>query len=218
MRLAALASVGFPFALTRIVQATLLWSVPWATGVFQGPTQAGIVGTALRVAGALGAALAAVRFSTRPTLIEMNTLRRYEDLSRLLKLAGFGAATLALSGVIGAAVLGSTLLQTLFGTAFGDAKPILVLALIGLIGEGAMGLSDDFVRVSDQAGRVLTLQVALSLAFSVAAFSLAAIGPIPAMIAYVSYYFVFAFIMIRWASIELRKRRARSPSELQLAQ
>lgn len=209
--LAQLSVTGLPFAATRIVQTVLIWAVPWAIAVFHGAAEAGLVATALRVAGAFGAALSALRFVLRPALVRLHTLADHQALHHLLQRVSLAGSLLALSAAVLMLLIGGEVLEGLFGPAFAAAKPFLVLALVALAGEGMTGLADDFVRITHRAGRVLVLQVALTALSITAVLALAPLGPLPAMAAYTAYPFVFCIISILWARnclAELRSGRS----------
>lgn len=194
-----LAGTGLPFAATRVVQTALVWSAPWAIGFFHGAAEAGLVGTALRVAAAVGAALSALRFALRPTLIRLYARGEHERLARLLRRVGAAAFLIALGAAVFMLGFGEALLALFFGDAFAAANIVLVLALVALAGEGMTGLSDDLVRVAHRAGKVLAAQVAFTACAIGLIIALSPLGTLPAMSAYVAYPYLFGAIMLFWS-------------------
>jgi len=76
----------------------------------------------------------------------------------------------------------------------------LLLALIGLLGEGATGIADEVVRVGNRAKSVLLLQTAMMIGMLPIIFALARQSASAAIAAYVCYSLIFAAAMLQWAT------------------
>ena len=195
-----LCKIGLPFAATRIVTLAFGWSVAWAIAFHHGPAIGGVVGTVMQIATAVGAPLAAFRFVIRPKLVQLWALRDRAALQQLsiqvsLVAVGFVVLTTILASLFGQFALG-----LFFTEEFRAAYPLLLLALIGLLGEGATGIADEVVRVGNRAKSVLLLQTAMMIGMLPIIFALARQSASAAIAAYVCYSLIFAAAMLQWAT------------------
>jgi O-antigen/teichoic acid export membrane protein len=195
-----LCTVGFPFAATRVVTMAFLWSVTWAIAMFQGPAAAGIVGTTMQVAAAIGAPLAAFRFVIRPKLVRLWTLQDMAALKTMSVRVSVYASGGAVVAMLAATLLGQTFLSFFFGSSFSTAGPILLFGLIALLGDAITGVADDIMRVANRANRVLLVQVTLIVMVVPAIFILARTGVLPAIAAFACYSFIFGGAMLLWSA------------------
>jgi O-antigen/teichoic acid export membrane protein len=194
-----LCRTGLPFAATRIVTLGFSWCVAWAVAIHRGPASAGVVGTLMQLATAIGAPLAAFRFVMRPKLVELWVLQDKANLQKLNLWVSLNAAAGAVAAILVANIIGQPLLDFFFGENFQAALPILLLAMVGLVGECLTGIADEVVRVANRANRVLMLQIGLMSSIAPLIYVLAKIGPLAAIGAYVVYSFSFATVMLFWS-------------------
>jgi O-antigen/teichoic acid export membrane protein len=195
-----LCKIGLPFAATRIVTLAFSWSIAWAVAFHHGPATGGVVGTIMQIATGVGAPLAAFRFVIRPRLIQLWTLQDRAALQRLSIQVSVIAVVFVVLMLIIVGLVGQFALGLFFTQEFRAAYPLLLLALIGLLAEGATGIADEIVRIGDRAKSVLLLQTALMVGMLPVIFLLARHSASGAVAAYVCYSLIFAGIMLQWAT------------------
>lgn len=158
-----LAKLGVPYATARVFQTAFLWSLAWSIGITQGVAQAGVIGTLTRLCSAVWAPFATLRFLYRPDLVQLYATHQHSDLhNRNYRLVAAAlAVALVLIAVI--AVSGDKVLPLILGSTFVGSTTYLLILLGGLVGEAAMGISDEIVRLSGHGHRLLQLQFTLML-------------------------------------------------------
>ncbi|WP_168141784.1 lipopolysaccharide biosynthesis protein [Mycolicibacterium frederiksbergense] len=152
-----LARTGIRLSLARALYAAGLWLPIFIAGVLLSPAQAGYLGTASRLAVAIGAIMAAVRFAIRPAIA-----RAFERQDRhAIKLACGKAATATLCvSIIALAVsipMGETLISATFGSTFAPAATLLTILLIAIVIEAAAGPVDEVLKMTGQERRVVSI-------------------------------------------------------------
>ena len=152
-----LIAVGARLSAARGMYAAGLWLPTFIAGVLLAPAQAGYLGTAGRLAVAVGAVTAAVRFAIRPAIV-----RAYErqDWPAIAAVCGrVATVTLAMVTVAFAVTFffGRSLVSMTFGTGFASAAPLLTVLLIGVAIEAFAGPVDEVLKMTGQENSVLII-------------------------------------------------------------
>jgi O-antigen/teichoic acid export membrane protein len=149
---------GAPMTASRVVQACLVWSPVWIASVTLGAAAAGQVGLASRLAVAVGALIAAVRFAIRPRLARLSALGNWQDIERAVSKIALLATALAMCAAATAALVGVPIISAVFGADYGEAAPLTALMLVGTIGESIGGPVDEVLKMSGKAALLLVVQ------------------------------------------------------------
>lgn len=149
--------VGIRLAAARAFYAAGLWLPTFVAGLLLSPVEAGYLGTAGRLAVAVAAVMAAVRFAVRPSIV-----RAFHegDTERIRLLCGSLATIssgLAVIALVLNLVLGRSVVTTVFGSSFAPVAPLLSLLLVGIIAECVAGPVDEVLKMTGHEGRVLVI-------------------------------------------------------------
>ena len=149
---------GLPIALGRLVQSGFIWSPVWLAGAFYGPEVAGLVGLASRLAAAVGAAIASIRFAIRPQIVRAAALDEWSEISRFSSRIAFWMTFLCLLTIAGNVALGTYVIGAFFGNEFSSAAPYVTIMLFATLAESAAGAADEVVRMTERGTRILAIQ------------------------------------------------------------
>lgn len=148
----------------------------FAAGVVLAPVQAGYLGTASRLAAAVGAVNAAMRFAVRPSIVctfERQDHDAIRETCGRLATAAFAAASLAF---IVSAFAGHTLIPFVFGPDLESAAPLLTILLVGVACEAFGGPADEVLKMTGHEKRVLAVLAAGVASAALALFVVAPLG------------------------------------------
>jgi O-antigen/teichoic acid export membrane protein len=127
---------------------------------------------ASRLAVAVGALIAAVRFAIRPRLAREAALGNWQEIERTVSKIAFFATALAICAVAAAALIGAPLISAVFGAHYIDAAPLTALMLVGTVGESIGGPVDEVLKMSGEAELLLVVQtIAFVAGFAVQLFA-----------------------------------------------
>lgn len=139
---------GFGLTIVRVLHAGSFWIPTIVTGFMLSPTSAGLMGTAGRLAIAVSAIIAALRFIIRPTIAIALAQNNLAYLRTMSGSVAFISTTGAIFAIIINAVLGEYLIDLLFGSQLGAVSDILTILLISVFAEALFGPVDEILKVS----------------------------------------------------------------------
>lgn len=190
--------VGARLAGARALYSVGLWVPVFLAGVLLTPVDAGYLGTAGRLAAAVSAVTAALRFSVRPAIVRSYARHDIDALRRTAGLASFSSFALALFALIGGLLLGPLVIDIVFGPDFAAVYPLLVILLIGVLFEGFGGPVDEVLKMTGSERSVL-LAFAIGVSALTIGASVASVGGvIPMAVAQACYsgVMVTAFLVL----------------------
>lgn len=150
-----LVRVGARLSAARGLYGAGIWLPTFIAGVVLSPVQAGYLGTAGRLAVAVGAVTAAVRFAIRPTIVRAFEAQDRHAIKLICgRLASvtlvISAFALAVSGLAGQWLITKT-----FGASLAPAAPLLTILLLGIAIEAFAGPVDEVLKMTGHESRVL---------------------------------------------------------------
>lgn len=160
-------SVGAAMAANRVIQGTLIWSPVWIAGALYGPATAATVAVASRLAGVVGAALAAVNFSIRPDIVKWAAERSFKTIRRRLIGVSVAAGGLVMAASIANLLIGPEAIAHLFGDTYAKASKVLAILLVASFAEALSGASSEVVRMIGSPVWLLVIQSAFTLTAAV---------------------------------------------------
>jgi O-antigen/teichoic acid export membrane protein len=171
--LAAPMRSGAVIAVSRMFQAMIYWVPIWITTFMLDASQAAVIATAGRLLIAVSAVIAALRFSVRPTIVAAAAAGDWAGIERLGRRIALGTTLFTLAAIIGLFLTGQPFLDFLLGPEYAAAWGILLVLLVGALGEAIGGPVDEVLKMTGQSRIVFTglvvtvlLEVALGLALS----------------------------------------------------
>jgi O-antigen/teichoic acid export membrane protein len=171
--LAPVFRLGFSICVTRVLQTALYWIPVWGVGFWLGAAAGASMATASRLNSAAAAVMAAIRFTIRPHIVENAALGNWNRIaSQSSKVATI--ATAALLPVIAATFLaGHWIIGLVFGSVYASSSVLVLILLIGTLGECVGGPVDEILKMTGRADTVSAtlvaasaLEVALVVAFA----------------------------------------------------
>ncbi|UWS81776.1 lipopolysaccharide biosynthesis protein (plasmid) [Phaeobacter sp. G2] len=139
---------GLPMMLSRFMQASLPWIPVWMLGYFNAVEAAAIYAAASRLTVAVTSVVAALRFSMRGTLVEMNAAGRYREIAALNRKVSLISALPPLAGLIFLLLVGPQVVPLILGADYAPAVPVLIILMFGVFGEALGGISDEILKMT----------------------------------------------------------------------
>lgn len=155
-----LTKIGFPMMIARLMQASLPWIPVWMLGYFHAPEWAAIYGAASRLTVAVTSVVAALRFSMRGRLVEMDVQGRFAEMAALNRRVSLVSAVPPILGLVGLLWLGHPVVPMILGPEYGPAVLPLTILMGGVLAEAFGGLSDEILKMTGRARIVLWSLVA----------------------------------------------------------
>lgn len=152
-----LVRVGVRLSAARALYSAGIWLPTFVAGVVLAPTQAGYLGTASRLAVAVGAVMAAVRFAIRPSIVR--AFER-EDRYAIKVLCGRLAtvtSSFACLALVVSELAGHRMISLTFGTGFASVASLLTILLVAVAIEACAGPVDEVLKMTGQENRVLAI-------------------------------------------------------------
>lgn len=171
-----LVRIGIRLSAARALGHAGNWLPTFAAGVVLAPVQAGNLGTASRLAVAVGALNAAVRFAVRPSIVRAFERQDHDGIKETcgrLAAATFAAACLAF---VVSAFAGHSLIAIFFGADLASAAPLLTILLVGVACEAFGGPVDEVLKMTGHEKRVLAVLAAGVASAALAVFVVAPLG------------------------------------------
>ncbi len=167
---------GIPISFARFIQSVIVWMPVWVASVLLGAEEAATLGIASRVAAGAGAALAAVRFSIRHTLAGLVADQAWPAIRRSNRSVANLAFTVAILGIVGAALFGPQVLSRIFGEVYAASALPLTIMLVGLAGESFGGAVDEVIKMAGRGWVVVGAQTVSLLMSSFLYFGVGQMG------------------------------------------
>jgi O-antigen/teichoic acid export membrane protein len=171
-----LVRIGIRLSSARVLVHAGNWLPTFLAGVVLAPVQAGYIGTASRVAVAVGAVNGAVRFAVRPAIVRAFERQDHDAIKETcgrLATATFGIACMALAV---SALAGHTLIAFAFSRDLESAAPLLTILLVGVACEAFGGPVDEILKMTGNEKRVLAILAAGVASAALAIFLVAPLG------------------------------------------
>jgi O-antigen/teichoic acid export membrane protein len=211
-----LVRVGIHLSMARALNYVGAWMPTFFAGVLLAPVQAGYLGTAARMAVAVGALTAAVRFAVRPAIVRAFDRGDTNSIKQTCGRVATAAFAFACVAIVVSVVAGNSIIGIAFGQNLESAAPLLTILLIGTAFEALCGPVDEVLKMTGSEKRVLAILAAVVAACAVAIMVVAPMGV--SALAWVQVAYSFAafgamIIVVRWQlGIWLRPILPRSPT------
>lgn len=147
-KIAFLMRTGLGLTLVRILHVVGFWIPTMVTGFLLSPASAGLIGTAGRLAIAVSAVIAAIRFVIRPSIVRALSQNETEKLKRLAGSVAFLTTTMGASALMLNELFGAKLIGLFFGENFVQIVPILTVLLLSVCAEGMFGPVDEILKLA----------------------------------------------------------------------
>lgn len=173
--------VGVRLSAARGLYAVGIWLPTFVAGVALAPAQAGFMGTAGRLAVAVGAVTAAVRFAIRPAIVRASQTQDHAAIKRTCGTLATVTLSIACAAVLVSEIVGSQMISITFGSDFAPAAPLLTILLLGVAIEAFAGPVDEVLKMTGNENAVLgifcvVLPIAVATLFGVAHLGVAAMA------------------------------------------
>jgi O-antigen/teichoic acid export membrane protein len=152
---------GFPMMLGRFMQASLPWIPVWVLITLVSADEAAIYSAASRLTVAVTSVVAALRFSIRPAIVELNTKMRYADIVSLNRKCSMISAVPPVAGIIALLISGHVLIPLVLGHQYVGVDIVLLILMFGVLAEAFGGMSDEILKMT---GRTYVVICTLVLA------------------------------------------------------
>lgn len=144
----SLIGIGLRLAAARAMYSAGLWIPAFFAGLLLTPTEAGILGTASRLAAAVTATLASTRFVVRPEIVRAYSMGRLDHLRKVCGAIATLVIVLTLSAVAVNALVGKRLIESVFGAGYISASAIMAVLLFGTVAESVGGPVDEVLKMT----------------------------------------------------------------------
>lgn len=139
---------GFGLTGLRILHVSSFWIPTMVSGMLLSAANAGVMGTAGRLAIAVSAVIAAIRFFIRPVINHALELKQFEHLKSVMG----AVATLTTFAGVGALVanelVGEQVIVFFFGSDLRAVAPLLSILLISVVAEAIFGPVDELLKAA----------------------------------------------------------------------
>lgn len=203
VRLAPAFVLGFKIAIIRVLQTAIYWIPAWAAGLVLGSSDASLLGVAGRLAVAIGAIMATIRFNVRPSIVAAAAQGDWGSLEYLGRSIATAATALSVGALLVTILVGGPVFAFVFGAAYRPVGVILSVLLVGTVGECIGGPVDEMLKMTGGATVVLYIIVVAVAVDAALSFGLATLGPAFAA-AGQAVALVGMYVAMIW---ELRRRR-----------
>jgi O-antigen/teichoic acid export membrane protein len=149
--------VGVRLSAARGLYAVGIWLPTFIAGVALAPVQAGYMGTAGRLAVAVGAVTAAVRFAIRPAIVRASQRQDHHAIKSICGNLATVTLVIACAALILSEVAGKKLISVAFGSDFTPAAPLLTILLIAVGIEAFAGPVDEVLKMTGHENAVLAI-------------------------------------------------------------
>lgn len=152
-----LVRVGLRLSAARGLYAAGIWLPTFIAGLALSPVQAGYLGTAGRLAVAVGAITAAVRFAIRPTIVRAFEAQDRQAIKLICGRLATVTLVITLAAVVVSSVAGHWLISAAFGADLAPAAPLLTVLLVAVAIEAYAGPIDEVLKMTGHENRVLAI-------------------------------------------------------------
>ncbi|MEM7398230.1 MAG: oligosaccharide flippase family protein [Pseudomonadota bacterium] len=134
----------------RILHVSSFWIPTMVTGFILAPALAGEMGTAGRIAIAVSAVIAAVRFFIRPAINRALATADMVELRRMLGSVAFITTSAGLLALIANEMVGEEVISFFFGQDLASASMTLTVLLLSVCAEAVFGPVDELLKANGQ--------------------------------------------------------------------
>jgi O-antigen/teichoic acid export membrane protein len=161
--------VGASIVAARVLQGLLFWIPVWTVAHAFSPARAAVFAIASRLLFGVMGALAAVRFSVRPAIVAAIALDRWPDIERDGRRIAIVACAAVILAILATLAVGEPILGAFFGEQYRPAAMILVVLLLGGLGESIGGPVDEVIKMSGgQSIALVAIGVVVAVEFCLA--------------------------------------------------
>lgn len=156
------AKLGLHIGLARVLQSSLFWIPVWGIGLEHGAAAAGAMGTASRLNAAVGAVIAAFRFTIRPQIVGHAARGAWSSIANESRRLATVASVLTIAAMLAALAVGPWVIGLVFGAPYRSAGLLLVVLLFGTLGECVGGPADEVLKMTGKSGLVMVTLIVAS--------------------------------------------------------
>lgn len=183
---------GAVIAVSRMLQSGIYWVPVWIATLLLGSTEAAVIATAGRLLIAVTAVIAALRFSVRPAIVAAEVEGDWSAIERLGRRISMATTVFTLTAMLGLWLIGKPVLGVLLGADYAAAWGVLMVLLIGALGESFGGPVDEVLKMTGDGqvvlrGLIVTVLLEATLAGLLAGQGIIAIAAAQAL-AFVGLY------------------------------
>jgi len=171
-----LVRIGIRLSFARAMGYVGVWLPTFLAGVILAPAQAGYLGTANRLAFAVGAVTAAVRFAVRPAIVRAFDQGDRDSIKATCGRLATVTFFIACLAIVVSAVSGGSILRIAFGPDLVSAAPLLTILLLGIAFEAFCGPVDEVLKMTGHENRVSTILMVGVATSTVTIFVVAPLG------------------------------------------
>lgn len=203
--LGAATCAGAVIALSRMLQSAIYWIPVWVTTILLGSADAAVIATAGRLLIAVTAVIAALRFSVRPAIIAAEAQGDWPAIERVGRHISLATAAFTSMAMAGLWFFGQPVLFVLLGAEYAAAWGVLMVLLVGALGEAFGGPVDEVLKMTGH-GRtvlhtlILTVLVEAALAACLSSQGMMAVAAAQA-VAFVAMYVYLVYALSRLRGI-----------------
>ncbi|MCY1707575.1 lipopolysaccharide biosynthesis protein [Pannonibacter sp. SL95] len=168
--------IGGFIAVSRFLQSALFWIPVWVTTLYLGEAQAAVIGTAGRLLVAVAAVVAALRFSVRPAIVAAAAANDWPAIERTGRKIALFASASTVCAMFGTWLLGQWAIAMLFEPGYAAVWPVLLVLLLGALGETIGGPVDEVLKLTGYGKVVLFGLIATALGETLLAVLLSPFG------------------------------------------
>lgn len=170
-----LVRIGIRLSIARALNYVGAWMPTFFAGVLLAPVDAGYLGTAARMAVAVGAVTAAVRFAVRPAIVRAFDRGDTASIKQTCGRVASVAFALACAALLVSFLAGDDIVGIAFGTDLTPAASLLTILLVGTAFEALCGPVDEVLKMTGSEKSVLALLVII---VAVCAGAIVAVAPL----------------------------------------
>lgn len=148
-------STGWIIAISRMLQSMVYWVPVWVTTIWLSTADAAVIGAAGRLLIAVSAVIAALRFSVRPTIVAAAAKDDWHAIETVGRRISLGTFIFTLCAMVVWWLLGHQILGVFFTAEYTLVWPLLMVLLVGALGEAFGGPVDEVLRMTKQGHIVL---------------------------------------------------------------
>jgi O-antigen/teichoic acid export membrane protein len=154
-----LARIGIKLACARALAYVGVWLPTFLAGVILAPVDAGYLGTASRLAAAVAAMTASVRFAVRPAIVRAFDRGDHDEIKETCGRLATVIFSIACLGLAISVIAGQSIFRIAFGPKLESAAPLLTILLVGVAWEAFCGPVDEVLKMTGHENRVLSVLV-----------------------------------------------------------
>lgn len=170
----ALLRSGFPMMISRFLQASLAWIPVWILIAFVSAEESAIYAAASRLTVAVTSVVAALRFSIRPSIVELDLAGRYRDIAKLNRKCSLISLGPPLLGLAILLIAGERIIPIVLGEEYISVAAVLIVLMFGVMAEAFGGMSDEILKMT---GRTYVVLITLVCAVTIQLVASCALAP-----------------------------------------